>query len=108
MTTNVFAAKSPVTSLMPDNCRTRASVTATQPPQDQPPISNPVLAVITVGDVAAGASWGIRFKRAGVGVLAAEDLHAVVTVKVRPNMMVGTFTANRPLVIGYPLLIMVR
>ena len=86
---SVFVAKSPVISPMPGNCRTRASVTATQPPQDQPPMLNPALVVIVVGVVAAGSSWDGSIGGVDVGDIGGEGWQAdMITAIISPTIMV--------------------
>lgn len=85
-------ARSPVTSLMPGNCRTFASVVAIQPPQVQPLMKKPVLARAAANVVAClvGAGGWLMDAAAAVpagwfvGVAAGDDAQAATTTAVHP------------------------
>ena len=98
MTTNVPADKSPTTSRIPGNCRTLASVTASQPGQVQPRTLKPSLvttpAGIAGGEAMTGVSDGARLGDRAVGVAAPGGTAQAQARIAKVSRIVPDFTSS--------------
>lgn len=98
MTTNVPADKSPTTSWIPGNCRTLASVTASQPGQVQPRTLKPSLVLtpagIAGGEAITGVSDGAKVGNGAVGVAAPGESAQAETRIAKVSRIVPDFTSS--------------